>query len=565
MKRIYFGQAVILVMALFVSAIVSTSVFAEESTTEMGVAYRGHVQNKGNIPQLENSYIDGPTELGTRGEGLRVEGFQFKLTGTVPEGMQIRYNVHVQNKGWLYKLDDPTTWAKNGEFAGTRGESLRIEAIEIILLDADGNASNGYSVLYRGHIQNKGNQPLSDEEWLKDGDPLGTTGSGLRLEAIQVKIVKTDSNPELEAYQALISTINGLAEKDYTPNTWSELQTVISKNSVTFEGNTVKEIKAATAAIQSAYDKLVKKEAAVVYGTSGTYGPASGTQVINGDVIVKASGVTLQNLEINGELIISDEAAAKTTEAMTTQALEDGQISTNPVINMGPTAVVSQVSVYGCVSMPPRTSIVMTSSQRTQYQLSQLQTAQIIRVTTMESSSGAPLEVSAGSDSTLTFGGMVGGLTLSSPGSQVALSPGTIVQQLTLSGPSSQIALPLGAIVQQLMLSGPDSQVALSSGAIVQQLTVLPEAPHCLVTTVPGAQIYNLSLQGDNASITGLGQIDYAQILANGAIFGSRPSAFAIGPDVTMPPIMPAPPTPEPDPTPEPEQPGDSGGDTVWG
>lgn len=538
MKKIYFSQVVMLVLALFLSAIVSTSVFAEETTTEMGVAYRGHVQNKGNVPQLENSYIDGPTELGTRGEGLRIEGFQFKLTGTVPAGMQIRYNVHVQNKGWLYKLDDPTTWAKNGEFAGTRGESLRIEAIEIILLDADGNASNGYSVLYRGHIQNKGNQPLSDEVWLKDGDPLGTTGSGQRLEAIQVKIVKTDSSPELEAYQALISTINGLAEKDYTPNTWSELQTVISKNSVTFEGNTVKEIKAATAAIQSAYDKLVKKEAAVVYGTSGTYGPASGTQVINGDVIVKASGVTLQNLEINGDLIISDEAAAKTTEAMTTQALEDGQISTNPVINMGPTAV-TQVFVYGCVSMAPRTSVVMTGSQRIQYQLSQLQTAQIIRVTTMESSSGAPLEVSAGSDSTLTFGGMVGGLTLSSPGSQVALSPGTIVQQLTLSGSSSQVALPLGAIVQQL--------------------TVLPEAPHCLVTTVPGAQIYSLILQGDNASITGLGQIDYAQILANGAIFGSRPSAFTVGPAVTMPPIIPDPPTPTPTPDPQPQEPEQPG------
>lgn len=516
LKKIYFGQVVMMVLALFLSAIVSTSVFAEETTTEMGVAYRGHVQNKGNVPQLENSYIDGPTELGTRGEGLRVEGFQFKLTGTVPAGMQIRYNVHIQNKGWLYKLDDPTTWAKNGEFAGTQGESLRIEAIEIILLDADGNASNGYSVLYRGHIQNEGNQPLLDDEWLKDGDPLGTTGSGLRLEAIQVKIIKTDSSPELEAYKALIATVNGLAEKDYTPTTWADLQTAVVNHTVTFEGNTVKEIKAATAAIQRACDKLVKKEAAVVYGTSGTYGPASGTQVINGDVIVKASGVTLQNLEINGDLIISDEAAAKTTEAMTTQALEDGQISTNPVINTGSTAV-AQAFVYGCVSMAPRTSIVMTSSQLIEYRLIPLRsTANAISLTTPANSTGAPTIVSAGSDSTLTFGGIVGGLTLGTPGSQIALAP----------------------------------------GAIVQQLTVLPEAPNCLVATVPSTQIYNLLLQGSNASITGLGLIDYAQILANGAILGSRPGAFAVGPGVTVPPSMPAPPTPTPDPIPEPEQPG---------
>ncbi|MBU4440754.1 MAG: hypothetical protein KJ779_14440, partial [Firmicutes bacterium] len=240
MKKICVRQVVIIVMVMMLASVFSVSVFAEEATGEMGVAYRGHVQNKGNVPQLDNSYIDGPTELGTRGESLRIEGFQFKLTGTVPAGMQIRYNVHVQDKGWLYNLEDPASWAKDGEFAGTKGESLRIEAIKIVLLDANGDASNGYSVLYRGHAQNVGNLPAADDDWLQDGAQLGTTGSGQRLEAVQVKILKTDSNPELEAYKTLVAAITSLTEKDYTPSTWADLQTAMTNHTVTFEGNTIK-------------------------------------------------------------------------------------------------------------------------------------------------------------------------------------------------------------------------------------------------------------------------------------------------------------------------------------
>ena len=40
------------------------------------------------------------------------------------EKYDIEYRAHVQNKGWM-------DWKKNGETAGTEGQSLRLEAVEI--------------------------------------------------------------------------------------------------------------------------------------------------------------------------------------------------------------------------------------------------------------------------------------------------------------------------------------------------------------------------------------------------------------------------------------------------
>lgn len=197
----------------------------------VGVAYRGHIQDVGDYPS-DGSWVDSPEIIGTEGQSKRIEGFEIKLTGTIPEGMEMRYNVHVQNKGWLYDEDDVTNWPKDGDYAGTRGESLRIEAVKIVLTDSDGKAVSGYSVQYRGHVQNIGDLPADKSQWIKDGDQLGTVGSSQRLEALLVQVVKTAVEP-------------------------------------------------------------------VVYDKAGTYGPEAGTEVINGDVIIKADGITLRNLHIN--------------------------------------------------------------------------------------------------------------------------------------------------------------------------------------------------------------------------------------------------------------------------
>ena len=65
--------------------------------------------------------------------------------------------------------------------------------------------------------------------------------------------------------------------------------------------------------------EIVKdKSTSAVYDTAGTYGPATGSQTIDSDAVVAASGVTLQNLNINGNLIID-------------KAVGDGDVTLNNV------------------------------------------------------------------------------------------------------------------------------------------------------------------------------------------------------------------------------------------
>ncbi|WP_303867197.1 hypothetical protein [Acetobacterium wieringae] len=253
----------ILTTLLMLSMVFSSSVFAanEEkasawdsflglfsaktaATSDVGVEYRGHVQNKGDFP-LDGSWIQGPDQLGTVGESLRLEAFWIKLTNEVPAGLHIQYRVHVQNKGWMAPVED-------GALAGTQGEGLQIESVEIKLVDDAGNPAVGYSVEYRGHIQNKGDMP-ADGSWYKDGEQLGTVGEFLRLEALEVKIVQTKA--DMTAYNAAVAAAGALTEADYTADSWAALETALA--TVVTEDNTQAEVDAATAAINDAIDALV--------------------------------------------------------------------------------------------------------------------------------------------------------------------------------------------------------------------------------------------------------------------------------------------------------------------
>lgn len=221
-----------------VGNIVETDAATTTATSVMGVDYRGHIQDIGNYPKNEAVWVHGPDQLGTTGEFKRIEGFWIKLTGgtAIPEGASIRYNVHIENEGWLNNPDnltDTSKWKANGEFAGSTAKSQRIEAIEIVLVGADGKPLPGYSVKYLVHGENYG----WTQGWKADGAIAGTTGERLRLEAIQIKI---------------------------------------------------------------------EQVAATAYDKAGTYGPKTGTEVVNNNVTVDADGVTLQNLHIKGDLTISE-------------------------------------------------------------------------------------------------------------------------------------------------------------------------------------------------------------------------------------------------------------------
>lgn len=255
-----------------------------------GITYRTHIQNVG----WESSWQTNGLRSGTEGQSLRLEGIEIKLTGDVPDGAKIEYLTHVQNQGW------EKYWSNNGNSAGSQGMSLRLEGIRIRLVNMP-----DYSIEYRTHIENVGWETI----WAKDGESSGTEGRGLRLEGIQIRISKEDA--DLTDYNKVLAVAKEAARSDYTTYSWSNLQTVINVNVMTVKNNQT-EVDAATNAIKTAYDALESLTAARVYDSAGTYGITGSMETVNQDVVIQASGVTLQNMRITGNLIISEEVGLGT-------------------------------------------------------------------------------------------------------------------------------------------------------------------------------------------------------------------------------------------------------------
>lgn len=232
----------ILSTALLMLMTFSTSVYAAdeklETTADVGVQYKTHIQDKG----WESNWVGDGNISGTIGESKRLEGLKVQLYGSIPANANIQTYVHVQNKGDL----GPFTM---GSLAGTEGQGLRLESIRLVL-----NNMPGYILKYNVQVQNKG--WLRDEDdsstWFSSGSTAGTAGEGLRLEGIRIELVEI--NEELEAYYA---ALNAVSEYDYTIDSWADYQGIVDDN-VVDASNTKAEIIAATKSIIAAQGNLVK-------------------------------------------------------------------------------------------------------------------------------------------------------------------------------------------------------------------------------------------------------------------------------------------------------------------
>lgn len=109
---------------------------------------------------------------GTRGQGLRIEAFQINLDPPIPD-LSIQYMAHISGIG-------DTAWLDEGTLAGERGRSLRIEGFAMRLT---GPEASKYDVFYTAHIQNMG-----DSAVYSNGQYCGTRGKFLRLEGLKVWI-----------------------------------------------------------------------------------------------------------------------------------------------------------------------------------------------------------------------------------------------------------------------------------------------------------------------------------------------------------------------------------------
>ena len=152
------------------------------------VSYQTHVQSYGWQPYVTNGKMSG-----TRGEGKRLEGIRIKVSGN--KNLGIRYRTHVQTYGWQ-------GWKKDGDMSGTSGEAKRLEAICIELTGAD---KNKYDVYYRVHAQSYGWLG-----WAKNGQMAGTEGFAKRLEGINIVIVKKNASPGVSTANKFVTPYTGL-------------------------------------------------------------------------------------------------------------------------------------------------------------------------------------------------------------------------------------------------------------------------------------------------------------------------------------------------------------------
>ena len=75
---------------------------------------------------------------------------------------------YIQDIGW-------TEWKNAGEVVGTTGEGMRMEAIIL-------QGNNGLNLSYRVHMEE-----IGWAEWVENGQIAGTTGEDIRIEAIEIK------------------------------------------------------------------------------------------------------------------------------------------------------------------------------------------------------------------------------------------------------------------------------------------------------------------------------------------------------------------------------------------
>lgn len=135
------------------------------------VYYQAHVQDYGWLPVVNNGATAGTTGLGKRLEGLKIWLVDLNyLPGAAPnpgDGTHVLYSAHVSYVGWQ-------DWFRDGETAGTTGQSKQIEAVCI----SSPNTTINYSVCV--------GDGFDWQPWVSNGTMAGTTGLGKWMEAIAI-------------------------------------------------------------------------------------------------------------------------------------------------------------------------------------------------------------------------------------------------------------------------------------------------------------------------------------------------------------------------------------------
>lgn len=133
-------------------------------TGAVGLQVMVHIERIGDRSFGHNEFA------GTRGQALRIEALAINIEPPIP-GLSLRYMAHIEASG-------DTPWVTEGEWIGSRESGKRLEGFAIELT---GESRTKYDLFYTAHVQNVGDVPPTS-----NGDFCGTRGSGLRIEGIRV-------------------------------------------------------------------------------------------------------------------------------------------------------------------------------------------------------------------------------------------------------------------------------------------------------------------------------------------------------------------------------------------
>ena len=176
------------------------------------LTYSAHVQNVGwtsNSKAGEEESEISRSLAGSEGKSQRLEAL--KVTFKAPAGVVLKYNAHIQGIGW-------TGWneiTEANQLIGTEGQSKRLEAIKFSV-----TGLTGYEIKYRAHVQSYGwmDWKTADSSQTETGY-AGTQGQSKRIEAIEVLILKTTDADIFDARQEAISDLRTYADaRDYKIN-----------------------------------------------------------------------------------------------------------------------------------------------------------------------------------------------------------------------------------------------------------------------------------------------------------------------------------------------------------
>ena len=138
--------------------------------------YRAYVQKKSWLPwSVANVASSKESTMAGTTDNLRMETIQMQLSGI---SGKIEYRAYVEKLGW-------TQWATTADtttYAGTKGESKRVEMIQ---LKASGEVATLYDIYYRAYSEN-----LGWLGWAKNNEKSGTAGYAYKLEAFQVNFMQ---------------------------------------------------------------------------------------------------------------------------------------------------------------------------------------------------------------------------------------------------------------------------------------------------------------------------------------------------------------------------------------